>query len=62
MGKKDGMRITQGACPYCQGDVMLEYKYRRYLGKCIRCSRIMDTRGMRSVRVTGSNTGILKEG
>ena len=41
MSKKDRMEIRKGACPYCHGDIMLNYKGRPHLAKCIKCSRML---------------------
>ena len=33
------MRILEGACPDCGGDIYIDYKHGR-LWKCIKCSKI----------------------
>ncbi len=37
--KKENMKVQRGGCPNCRGDLMLNYKGRRHLAKCIRCSK-----------------------
>jgi len=42
------MKIAKEPCPKCGGEVMMDYKSRPWLGKCIKCSRVWNVRGVKS--------------
>ncbi len=42
------MRILEGACPDCGGDIYIDYKHGR-VWKCIKCSRVFKPKAMRVV-------------
>lgn len=46
------MRILEGACPDCGGDIYIDYKHGK-LWKCIKCSRIFKPKAMKVVAKLG---------
>jgi len=53
MRKADGIKLAKDRCPaiddgkVCGGDIMLNYKSKFWLGKCLGCSRIWRMKGER---------------
>jgi len=39
--KKGSAKFKEKGCPFCGGDLLLDYKNRSGLAKCVKCSRMI---------------------